>query len=112
MVTSSSREVERIYRMNPTLCRELRTEPRGDGYMLKIIQFVWGVECFSEFEGIYHSTVCFDRLPCKTSPFLLMVLEPGIPTPTLDARPRSTGQNLHQSSGHSRKPGTYPRNKF
>jgi len=36
-----------------------------------------------------------------------MVLDPGTPAPTLDAGPRSTGQNPYQSSGHSRKPVTY-----
>jgi len=37
MTTSPSGEVEGIYRMNPTICRELRGERWGDEYMLEII---------------------------------------------------------------------------
>ena len=37
MATGSSGEVEWIYRMNPTICREVRGEPWGDEYMLEII---------------------------------------------------------------------------
>ena len=37
MTASWSGEVEGIYRMNPTICREVRGEPWGDEYMLEII---------------------------------------------------------------------------
>jgi len=46
MATSSSGEVERIYSMNLTICRELRGEPWEDEYMLEINQSVRGIECF------------------------------------------------------------------
>jgi len=37
MTTSPSGDVKGIYRMNPTICREVRGEPWGDEYMLEII---------------------------------------------------------------------------
>ena len=37
ITTSSSEEVEGIYNINLTICRELRGEPWGDEYILEII---------------------------------------------------------------------------
>ena len=86
MATGSSGEAEGIYRMNLTICREVRGEPWGDEYMLEINQSVWGIECIWEFEGTHRmnlmnirwsddqSTVRLDRLLRNTYVILLMVL--------------------------------------
>jgi len=79
--------------------------------MLEIFARLGELNFFGEFEGIYHSTVRFDRLPCNTNPRLLMVLGPRTLALMPAPGPGSFEQNLYQSSGHSRKPGTSPRNK-